>query len=71
MGCRLRRMNRISPVQFHEAVLGYADRPDSPQDLIDPRRRGPLEISAPAFGRAASGQISVTAVLAQCAVSIT
>lgn len=27
---------------FWRAVLGYADRGDSPEDLIDPRGRGPL-----------------------------
>lgn len=27
---------------FWRAVLGYVDRGDSPDDLIDPRRRGPL-----------------------------
>jgi 4a-hydroxytetrahydrobiopterin dehydratase len=27
---------------FWRAVLGYADRPDSAEDLIDPRGRGPL-----------------------------
>jgi 4a-hydroxytetrahydrobiopterin dehydratase len=26
---------------FWRAVLGYADRPDSPEDLVDPRSRGP------------------------------
>jgi len=26
---------------FWRAVLGYADRPDMPEDLVDPRRRGP------------------------------
>ncbi len=26
---------------FWRAVLGYADRDDSPEDLVDPRRRGP------------------------------
>jgi 4a-hydroxytetrahydrobiopterin dehydratase len=34
----------VSPavLPFWRAVLGYADRGDSPEDLIDPRGRGPL-----------------------------
>lgn len=30
---------RVLP--FWRAVLGYADRPDSPEDLVDPQGRGP------------------------------
>jgi 4a-hydroxytetrahydrobiopterin dehydratase len=30
-----------SVMPFWRAVLGYQDRPDSPEDLIDPGRRGP------------------------------
>jgi 4a-hydroxytetrahydrobiopterin dehydratase len=34
-------LNPESVKPFWRAVLGYVDRPDSPEDLVDPRRRRP------------------------------